>query len=131
MTKQIDDNLFELQILSHWKIRPVFNEWVLTPYKEDPECTDSGELPIMVNGQEEYKVDNIIRERTKCSGPELLIRWKGYGPEFDTWEPLKNLMNAVYKVEEYYKHQGTTNHPKRKMIIRWINENKNVHNKPK
>ena len=84
----------------------------------------------MVDGQEEYEVDNIIRERHKCSGLELLIRWKGYGPEFDTWEPLKNLTNAVYKAEEYYKCQGTTNHPKRKMITKWIDKNKNIQNTP-
>ena len=95
-------------------------------YKEDPECTDNGELQIMVDGQEEYKVDNVIRERPKHSGLELLIRWKGYGPEFDTWEPLKNLTNAVCKVEEYYKCQGTANHPKRKMITKWINNNKSI-----
>ena len=118
--------MFELQIPSHQKIRPIFNKWVLTLYKEDPEHVDNGELPIMVDGQEEYKVDNVIRERPKCSGLELLIRWKGYGPEFDTWEPLKNLTNVVYKVEEYYKCQGTTNHPKRKMITKWINNNKSI-----
>ena len=85
----------------------------------------------MVNGQEEYEVDDVIRERPKCLGPELLIRWKGYGPEFETWEPLKNLINVVYKVEEYYKHQGTANHPKKKMITKWINKNKSVQNAPK
>ena len=30
-----------------------------------------------------------------------MIRWKGYGPEFDQWYNVKDLENAMELVEEY------------------------------
>jgi transposase InsO family protein len=35
----------------------------------------------------EYKVEQILKERTKNGRKEVLVRWLGYGPEFDSWEP--------------------------------------------
>jgi hypothetical protein len=41
-----------------------------------------------------------------CSGYEYLIRWRGYGPEFDTWEPSINLACPA-QIKLY--HQVKTN----------------------
>lgn len=32
---------------------------------------------------------------------EYLVRWKGYGPEYDTFEPEAGLRNAFSKLREY------------------------------
>lgn len=34
------------------------------------------------------------------------VRWKGYGPEDDTWEPKKNLESCQDMIEEYEKKQS-------------------------
>ncbi|XP_029173371.1 chromobox protein homolog 1-like [Nylanderia fulva] len=43
-------------------------------------------------GLKEFEVERIIEVRFKKSGTkEFLIRWKGFSPADDTWEPEKNL----------------------------------------
>ncbi|XP_012233528.1 chromobox protein homolog 1 [Linepithema humile] len=43
-------------------------------------------------GSKEFEVEKIVEVRFKKNGSrEFLIRWKGFGPVDDTWEPEKNL----------------------------------------
>ena len=48
-----------------------------------------------------FAVDRILDKRTKRGGVQYLVRWEGYSPEFDSWEPITNLDRAKAKVEEY------------------------------
>ena len=34
------------------------------------------------------------------------VRWKGYGPDEDTWEPIENLESCLDIVEEYNQRQA-------------------------
>ncbi|KAM7283228.1 chromodomain Y-like protein [Ixodes scapularis] len=58
-----------------------------------------------MEGGEHYEVERILNHRRKRSGrnekQEYLIRWKGFGPEEDTWEPEKNLTGCEELLREY------------------------------
>ena len=41
--------------------------------------------------------------RTKGHKHEFLVRWLGYGPEHDTWEPKENLQNCQESLGRYCK----------------------------
>eukprot|EP00959_Pyramimonas_sp_CCMP1952_P387865 8128314-Pyramimonas_sp.AAC.1 len=45
-------------------------------------------------GQDEYFVDDIIATAMRHGKRHWLVRWKGYGPDADTWEPLAHLAGA-------------------------------------
>lgn len=44
------------------------------------------------SGVNDYEVSKILHSRTKEDNTrEFLVRWKGWAPEFDSWEPEANL----------------------------------------
>ena len=55
---------------------------------------------------QEYLVDAILEHRHANDGRplarnlEFKVRWLGYGPKHDSWEPWKNLRDTVH-VEDY------------------------------
>jgi hypothetical protein len=51
----------------------------------------------LIDGEEEYYVDEILEERTKRIGrgfrKEYLVKWTGYAEP--TWEPVANLQDSL------------------------------------
>ena len=57
-----------------------------------------------------YVVDKILAVRGATGSPRrrFLIRWQGYGPEYDTWEPRKNLRPGM--VNDFLRANGLYEH---------------------
>ena len=48
--------------------------------------------------QDHYTVEKILAQRPKASAPrglEFKVRWRGYGPSHDTWEPVSSFVPRV------------------------------------
>ena len=54
--------------------------------------------PVRVRGEEEFEVETILDSRLRRGRLEYLVRWKGYTPEHDSWEPERNLENAPEQI---------------------------------
>ena len=84
---------------------PVFNYQHLKKYEDSPEEYGSrSSLPETRTRrpeQEEYEVERIIAERRTKKGIEYLVRWAGYSPLYDTWEPKRALTNAPEVVSKW------------------------------
>ncbi|KAK6158466.1 hypothetical protein DH2020_005780 [Rehmannia glutinosa] len=55
----------------------------------------------------EYEVSSLIdicygnpNKRGKC-GLHFKVRWKGYGPDEDTWEPIEGLSNCQERIQDF------------------------------
>ncbi len=87
-----------LKLPANWKIHPMFNESLLTPYT--PPAFPKQEQPPppppdLIDGKEHYKVEKVLnsrqqRVRGKQGEPpgtvtDYFIKWKGYGPESNSW----------------------------------------------
>ena len=77
---------FHLHIPSQWKIHPVFHTSLLTTYKETLEHSPNflQPPPDLIDSEEEYEVEVILRHRGKPGRRTFLIRWKGYSTAEDT-----------------------------------------------
>ena len=94
---------YKLKLPKQWRIHPVFHAALLTPYKETtihgPNYTKPP--PDIISGQEEFEVEAIITHRRRGAGYHYLVKWKGYGPNDNSWEPERNLGNAAEILQQY------------------------------
>jgi len=67
--------------------------------------------PIKVEGEDGYEVQEIRDSRFYCKQLQYLVRWRGYGPKHDSWEPLKNLDHAERRITQF--HQKNPSAPKK------------------
>jgi transposase InsO family protein len=107
---------YELDLPIQWKVHPVFHATLLRPYKETEQHGPNyvAPPPDILNEEEQYEVERIINHRRRGRALQYLIRWKGYTPLDDTWEPEANLENSPDILERYKLDQGLSKTGKRK-----------------
>jgi len=103
----ISSNMIELELPKSIKIYPVVNVSRVRLYK--PQIEGQKKIPpkpVIIEGEEEFKVEKILNKRLVRGKEKFLVRWKGYMAEEDTWENRENLKNAKELVEEFEKIYG-------------------------
>jgi hypothetical protein len=90
LEKHAEFSTFTLDLPNQPEIFPVFHSSELEPFTEnDDDKFPSRKLtepdPIVVDGQQEYFVHEIIDERKRGRGVQYLVRYVGAGPEMDRW----------------------------------------------
>jgi len=110
ISRKISKNAYELQLPSSMRIHPVINVRYLIRKRESKRFPDPIEVyhpPPVFGGDEDphWEVENIagkrIRKYGKGARAEYLVQWKGFTREFDTWEPLENLLNCNEEVKRF------------------------------
>ena len=100
----ISSNAVKLELPSTVKIHPVVNVSRVQRYigqvegqrKEQP-------APVIIEGEEEWEVEQILNKRKVRGKDKYLVCWKGFMVESDTWEGRENLENAKEAIEEFEK----------------------------
>ena len=96
------------------KTHPVFHVSLLKPYSRSGNYQPPP-VPYQIDGEIVYDVDHIRdhrfvrRGRSRKPKLEYLVRWEGYGPEHDSWEPELHLRDAPEpesKYRDYMKALG-------------------------
>ena len=103
----VSSNAIELELLKSIKIHPIVNVSRVQLYK--PQIEGQKKIPpklIIIEGEEEFKVEKILNKRVVQEKEKLLVRWKSYTAEGDTWESSKNLENVKELVEEFEREYG-------------------------
>jgi transposase InsO family protein len=99
------DNTYELQNLVSKRVFKV-NIHRIHPFYFDKDRINP--LEVAAHDEEEFIVEAILGHEGSFSDKNSLrfkVRWLGFGPEYDTKEPWKNLRN-VDKLHEYLRAQG-------------------------
>jgi len=90
---------YRLELPAGSRIHDVVSIHHLRRYRGTGE--DIRPLPIVVDDEEQWEVEKIEGERVKQGVTEFLIRWKGYGNDDRTWEPMEHLRNAQDSILEW------------------------------
>ena len=48
-----------------------------------------------------WEVEKIVDHRGEGDNRQYKVRWKGYTQEDDTWEPVSNLFDAEWSIQQY------------------------------
>ena len=103
--KIILKNAVKVKLPKDLKIHPVLNvsqiKSALNP--QFPNQKTENPPPVLVDNEEEYKVEKILKSRRRYRKLELLVQCKGYGEEHNSWEKITNLENAPKSIEKFYK----------------------------
>jgi hypothetical protein len=80
----------------------VFHVDLLIPYHETEEhgANYAQPPPELVDGEEEYEVEDIINERTSRRKKQYLVKWAGYPASENSWVNEKDL-HSPELLEEY------------------------------
>jgi len=74
----------------------------------DNGCGDGRPPLIMIDGEEEFELQTILQHRPLNktqgdSGISYLVKWKGYGPVYNSWEPERMLKRrAPDTLQDYW-----------------------------
>jgi hypothetical protein len=117
--KKVSDVVFQLELPQQWKIHNVFHASLLTPYiKTELHGQNFPEPPPeIIEGDPEFEVEQIVGSR-RIGKKKLLqykIRWKGYSPAHDSWEPAvqvhaPELIKRFQKTRPSHQNNATINY---------------------
>ena len=100
--KIVSTNVVELELPSIIKIHPVVNVSRIHKYVGQVERQKREQpAPVIIEGEEEWKVEKILNKQQIRGKDKYLVRWKGFMAELDTWKGEENLKNAKEVIEEY------------------------------
>ena len=113
--KKISSQAYKLKLPATMKVHPVFHISLLREYHSDnPQQDPRDDFPVTGEkdyGDDFFHVEEILDHKVAPfplryqKGPALLfkIRWYGYGPKDDTWEPYVNTKQTE-ELDNYIKN---------------------------
>ena len=107
--KVISPVAYKLSLPSSLRIHPVFHVSLLRPWHKDDTSLlhpdDQYHPPPVVPEDEQYLVDRLLDKRVRARGQiEYLVRWQGYGPEWDLWRPARDIEASLIRDYEATHH---------------------------
>ncbi|KAI2654269.1 Transposon Tf2-6 polyprotein [Labeo rohita] len=109
--KQITPVSFRLDLPAEYRMSPTFHVSLLKP-AGDPEGVENldeaasqGPPPVIVDGEEVYRVNTILDSRRRRGQLQYLVDWEGFGPEERSWVASGDILDPSLTTEFH------TNHP--------------------
>src|SRR6266567_8875663 len=101
--EQISPVTYRIKLPSSLRIKNVFHIDLLTPFQETKEHGENYPRlpPELIDGEEEFEVEEIINDRTFRRKKQYLVKWQGYPMTDNTWVNAQDL-NAPRLLEEYH-----------------------------
>ena len=91
---------YRLSLPDGYRIHDVFHVSLLESYHARNPTVPAAAIPV--ENHDEWEVEAIQTHKDVRGVRRYLVRWKGYSPADDTWEPEENLANAEEILEAYH-----------------------------
>jgi hypothetical protein len=108
--KWVGNSAYQLRLPPSMKhLHPVFNVVKLTPALADPvprRRFPPPPLPEIIDGEEEWIVEEILDSRVMNRKLRYLVKWKDFGIEHNSLEPWDNVHAPELVAEFHRKHPG-------------------------
>ncbi|QRW19916.1 Retrotransposable element Tf2 protein [Rhizoctonia solani] len=102
--EQISSHVYRLRLPDTLKIHNVFYVGLLSKVHELPsQPFPEQPPPETIEGEEEYEVEQIIDSKRQQGKWFYLIKWKGYRPEDNLWEPEELLEHSQEEIQRFNK----------------------------
>ena len=116
VSEVISSHAYRLQLPPSMKIHNVFHVDRLEPYVANtiPNRVQPPPPPVEVESDLEYEVEQILDSKVdhRYRDPLFyLVRWVGYGPAHNSWEPASNLTHASDLITEFHTANPTRPSP--------------------
>jgi hypothetical protein len=95
---------YKLELPPTMKCHDVFHVSMLAPFRASGRYQPPP-VPVELDGELEYYVEAVLQHQGKPGARQYLIRWQGYGPEHDTWEPEHNVEDVAVVHDYRVKHK--------------------------
>ncbi|QRW24759.1 Retrotransposable element Tf2 protein [Rhizoctonia solani] len=106
VVEKISSHAYCLKLLETMKIHNVFYIGLLSKKNESPSQPFPDKPPLeTIEGEEEYKVEQIIDSKRQQGKWFYLIKWKGYSLEDNSWEPEELLKHSQEEIKCFNKAQ--------------------------
>ena len=95
------------------RLHLVFNVVKLTLAPEDPvpgQRLHPPPLLEIINGEEEFIVEEILDSRVINWKLHYLVKWEGYGIKHNSWEPADNVYAPECIADFHWKHPEAPHH---------------------
>ncbi|KAL0165102.1 hypothetical protein M9458_040855, partial [Cirrhinus mrigala] len=110
--RQITPVSFRLDLPAEYRISPTFHVSLLKP-AVDPEGVEDldetapqGPPPIIIDGEEAYRVNTILDSRRRRGHLQYLVDWQGFGPEERSWVAAGDILDPSLTIEFHRTHPG-------------------------
>jgi len=95
------------------QLHPVFNIVKLTLALDNPitgQKIEDHPPPIVIDGEAEWEVEEILNSRWHQRRFQYLIKWKGYSCKHNSWESASKVSAPELTAEFHRKHLGALRH---------------------
>jgi len=89
------------------QLHPVFNVMKFTPALDDlitGHKTEDHPPPVVIDGEVEWEVKEILNSRWHRRRFQYFIKWKGYGCKHNSWESASEVSTPELIAEFHHKH---------------------------
>ncbi|HEV7736862.1 MAG TPA: hypothetical protein VGO47_05740, partial [Chlamydiales bacterium] len=117
IVKAVGRHAYQLKLPKTMKqLHPVFPVIKLTTALDDPipgRRPKPPPPPVLVEGEQEWEVEEVLDSRMFRGQLEYLIRWKGFGIEESSWEPRTNVHAPQLVAKFQQEHPGAPRYIRR------------------